>query len=267
MTTRILVLDAGNTRLKWAVLDDVLNQSHAPLPAGSNAGVAASLDWLDHGAVDYDHLADLPARWQKWGVLVACYAVSVAGDLVGTRVQQLVTHIGLQPIWLKSSARACGVENGYAPATSLGADRWAALVAVRQRTREAALVVSAGSALTVDALNSAGHFLGGLIVPGLHMMRTVLAASTAQVGTQYGKVSSFPNTTADAVESGLVAAIIGAIETMHSQLDTLSAASTRIFLTGGDAETLKLYLPPDTIIIPGLVLEGVYYLSREDQLT
>jgi len=267
MTTRILVLDAGNSRLKWAVLDDALNQSHALQTADSHARVAASLNWLDHGAADYDHLADLPASWQQWGAFSACYAVNVAGDSIGIIVQQLVAHLGLQPIWLKASARACGVQNGYTPPASLGADRWAALVAVRQRTREAALVVSAGSALTVDTLNSAGHFLGGLIVPGLHMMRTVLAASTAQVGTQYGKVSSFPNTTADAVESGLVAAIIGAIETMHNQLDTLCTASTRIFLTGGDADTLKPYLPPDTLLIPGLVLEGVYYLSREDQLT
>lgn len=263
MSARILLLDAGNTRLKWALLDDVPSPSHAQLPAG----VAADLEWLDYGAADYEQLAGLPVHWQQWGAFAACYAVNVAGDAVGTRVQQLVAHMGLQPIWLKASRCACSVENGYAPATSLGADRWASLVAVRQRTREAALVVSAGSALTVDALNSSGQFLGGLIVPGLQMMRTALADSTAQVGTQYGKVVRFPNTTADAVESGLIAAIIGAIDTMHSRLVTINPASTRIFVTGGDADTLKAYLPPDSILIPGLVLEGVYYLSREDQTT
>lgn len=267
MTARILLLDAGNSRLKWGVLDEALNQSLALPSANGHADAAAPLNWLDHGAANYDHLADLPARWQQGGAFAACYAVNVAGDAVGTRVQQLVAHMGLQPIWLKASARACGVHNGYTPTSSLGADRWAALIAVRQRTTDAALVVSAGSALTVDALNSAGQFLGGLIVPGLHLMRTALANSTAQVGTQYGKVSSFPNTTADAVESGLIAAIIGAIETMHKRLDALGTTSTHIFVTGGDVATLKPYLPPGSILIPGLVLEGVYHLSREDQPT
>lgn len=267
MTARILLLDAGNTRLKWAVLDEAMNQSLALPSADGHADAAASFNWLDQGAANYDHLADLSALWQQGGAFAACYAVNVAGDAVGTRVQQLVAHMGLQPIWLKASARACGVHNGYRPTSSLGADRWAALMAVRQRTTDAALVVSAGSALTIDALNSAGQFLGGLIVPGLHMMRTALADSTAQVGTQYGTVARFPNTTADAVESGLTAAIIGAIDTMHSRLATINPASTRIFVTGGDADTLKPYLPPDSILIPGLVLEGVYYLSREDQPT
>lgn len=263
MSARVLLLDAGNTRLKWAVLDDVPNPSHVRLPVC----IATSPDWLDYGAAVYEQLADLPAHWQQWGAFTACYAVNVAGEAVGITVQQLVAHMGLQTIWLKANARACGVLNGYTQPASLGADRWAALVAVRQRTGEAALVVSAGSALTVDALNSSGRFLGGLIVPGLHMMRTALADSTAQVGTRYGKVVHFPNTTADAVESGLIAAIIGAIDTMHSRLATINPASPRIFATGGDADILQPYLPPGSILIPRLVLEGVYYLSREDRPT
>lgn len=267
MTTRILLLDAGNTRLKWAVLDTALSRPGLPKPGGAVEGLSESIHWLGQGAALYADLSALPALWQKWGTLAACYGVNVADDSARVAVHDALANIGLEPLWLKASAHACGMKNGYLPPESLGADRWAALLAVRQRTTHAALAVSAGSALTVDALNADGQFLGGIIVPGLHMMRQALACSTAQVGTQYGKVLAFPNTTADAVEAGLVAACTGAIETMLSRLEKICGAQPRVFLTGGDATTLKFFLPPVFTIIPGLVLEGVYYMTLEDRLT
>lgn len=265
MTTRMLLLDAGNTRLKWAILDTPLTPD--PLtPDIVDPGTTEPLPWLAQGAVDYHALSALPARWQQWGTLTACYGVNVAGDAADVSLQHTLAEMGLAPRWLKATAFAGGVKNTYQPPASLGADRWAALLAVRQRTPDAALVVSAGSALTVDALNAEGEFLGGIIVPGLAMMRQALAQSTAQVGTQYGKVLEFPNTTAHAVESGLVTACVGAIITMRSRLEQRCGTPGRIFLTGGDAATLALFLPRDVSMLPGLVLEGVYYMTVEERL-
>ena len=265
MSRRILLLDAGNTRLKWAVLDTALSSPDIPQPG--MAGQLESIHWLDQGAAPYDNISDLPALWQKFGALTACYGVNVAGIAASASLQPLLASIKLKSVWLHASLRACGVENKYEPPESLGADRWAALLAVRQRTSDAALVVSAGSALTVDALNADGQFLGGIIVPGLHIMRQGLAGTTAQVGTQYGKVLAFPNTTADAVETGLVTACTAAIENMSKRVERIWGAQPRVFLSGGDADILKPFLSVPCSIIPTLVLEGVYYLSLEEQLT
>ncbi len=267
MSTRLLLLDAGNTRLKWAVLDTVMNSSKPHQSGATEPGLSSSFPWLGQGAAAYDDLAALLALWQKWGVLSACYGVNVAGDATDALLSNALAKLELNPVWLNANLHACGVQNLYRPPESLGADRWAALLAVRQRTHEAALIVSAGSALTVDAMDAEGQFLGGIIVPGLHMMRQALARSTAQIGIQLGEVQEFPNTTADAVETGLITACTGAIETLRSRLEKITGILPRLFLTGGDAAMLETFLPPDFVIIPGLVLEGVYYLSVEEGLT
>ena len=259
MTRRILLLDAGNTRLKWAVVDAALIK-----PGEHDGRLSESAPWLGQGAAAYDVLEALPALWQQWGTLSQCYAISVVGDATVSVIQDLMARLDLKPAWLKAGAGACGVTNNYHPPESLGADRWAALLAARHRTRDAALVISAGSALTVDALHADGQLLGGIIVPGLQMMRHALAHSTAQLGMQYGNVRAFPTSTADAVESGLVGACIGAIATMRGHLEKHGGVEPRIFLTGGDAASLAPFLSPGFNMVPGLALEGVYYMALED---
>lgn len=254
MTTRLLLLDAGNTRLKWAVLET----------DRIGADLSTAFPWLAVGALAYDELLNLPALCSQAGMLGACYGVNVAGEGAAVSIRQALAHTGVTPAWLGATVTAGGVTNGYRPPESLGADRWAALRAVRQRTREAALVVSAGSALTVDALSAHGQFLGGIILPGMRMMRQALASATAQVGIQHGQIQAWPNTTADAVETGLMAACTGAIGTLYSRLETVTGAKPQILLTGGDALHIAPFLSPDTCIIPALVLEGVYYLSQEE---
>lgn len=260
MSTQVLLLDAGNTRLKWAVVD-LARASAKP----AEVGLPASAAWLGQGATAYHELAPWVEHWQQWGTLSACYGVRVAHDAAISSVQQILTPIGLEIHWMRPRARAGGVRNAYLPPQSLGADRWAALVAVRQRTTDSALIVSAGTALTIDALDANGDFLGGMILPGLQMMRHALGHDTANIGMQYGKLQAFPNTTADAVESGLISACIGAIATMQANLEKKSGSAPRLFLTGGDGASLQFFLPAGLTMVPALVLEGVYYLSLEEQ--
>lgn len=263
MTLRILLLDAGNTWLKWAVLD---TQRVGKREAASDA-LSEPFHWHSQGVLDYDALLSLPALCQQAGALSACYGVNVAGEGVAVSIQQALALAGVAPMWLRASVAGGGVTNGYCPPESLGADRWAALLAAQRRTTGAALLVSAGSALTVDALSANGQFLGGIILPGLHMMRQALADSTAQVGLQHGKVCAWPNTTADAVETGLIAACTGAIETFYARVEKTAETPPQVLLTGGDAPRIAPFLSLNARIIPGLVLEGVYYLSQEGQQT
>lgn len=260
MNNRLLMLDAGNTRLKWAVVD----AAHVSAER-SKTGLSDSAAWLGQGAAAYNELTPLAEHWRQWGNLTACYGVRVANDASISRVQQMLTPIGLEVRWMIAREHACGVHNAYLPPQSLGADRWAALLAVHQRTADSALVISAGTALTVDALDASGNFLGGMILPGLHRMRYALEHDTAQIGMQYGKLQAFPTTTADAVESGLISACTGAVATMQANLEKKSGSPPRIFLTGGDGASLRFFLPTGVTMVPALVLEGVYHLSREEQ--
>lgn len=238
MTPRLL-LDAGNTRLKWAWLE--------------------ALEWRGHGVVDYDALAQLTPRLRG---TFDCVVASVAGAERDAQIGAWLASAGVAPRWLDTGCGSSAVVSRYAPG-QLGVDRWMALLAARRRAATAALVVSAGTAVTIDALDGDGVFHGGLIVPGLRMMAQALAGGTAHVGELAGRWQDFPQTTADAVHSGAVNALCGAIEAQYARLEAMAGPAPRCLLTGGDADVLLAHLKLPAEPVPLLVLEGIEYASRE----
>jgi type III pantothenate kinase len=125
------------------------------------------------------------------------------------------------------------------------------------------VVVSAGTALTVDALSSRAEFLGGLIVPGLSMMKAALAANTAGVGPIDGQMREFPASTGDAVHSGALRAMAGAVEYICETLARREGTAPVLLLTGGDAEALQATLSGVGEIVDNLVLEGLVLIAKE----
>lgn len=242
MKSSRLLIDAGNTRLKWAVV--------------------AKERWLSRGQAAYADLAQLT------GVLASgmrAYVASVTRDENNRRLGEILSGAGVDAHWIASAERFEDVENGYAVPSKLGVDRWMALIAARRRTQSATLVVSAGTAMTVDALNETGRFIGGIIVPGMARMRMALREGTAHAAAENGVWRDFPGCTADAVESGLVAALAGAVEAQYARLAALGTAAPRCLITGGDAEWLLPHLTVVAERVPGLVLEGIDCVARKDE--
>lgn len=240
MSRRRMLIDCGNTRIKWAALEDG--------------------QWRVHGSCDYTDCAVLAEQLVPGS---ACYVASVASGPHEQKLAAVLADAGATATWLSAVSEFDGVKNTYRNPAQLGVDRWMALIAARQRTRAPVLVVSAGTALTVDALSGEGVFLGGLIVPGLTLMRQALARETARVVETQGQWRAFPQTTADAVQSGIVAALCGAIEQQHARLATAASSPPRCLLTGGDAETLLPHLTVPAEHVPALVLEGIERVAAE----
>lgn len=240
MSGKRLLIDAGNTRLKWAVVEDAL--------------------WREQGSVAYSDLSALAPVLAAEG---SCYIASVAQPQHETRIAALLETAAIKPAWLKATARFSDIRNGYENPQQLGVDRWMGLIAARQRTREAVLVVSVGTAMTVDALSADGTFLGGLIVPGFSLMRLGLQQGTARVAEVDGRCQVFPQNTADAVQSGIVAALCGAIQRQHAHLAEAAGAVPLCVLTGGDAEKLLPFLAIPVQHVPALILEGIDRVARE----
>ncbi len=232
----ILCLDAGNTRLKFGLFD------------GSG--------WRLQGALDYpafdDLLAELPAKPTR---IVAC---NVAGETVRLRIAALAGSLGLPLAWLTSSAAACGVTNGYDTPGQLGADRWAAMIAARALHAGPCVVVMAGTATTIDALDANGRFRGGLILPGLSLMRAALAGNTADLPHAAGHYQPQPTNTDDAIVSGAIHATLGAIERIHATL----GKDALCLLSGGAAAELAPHLGLPHRLIDNLVLEGLARCGR-----
>jgi type III pantothenate kinase len=166
--------------------------------------------------------------------------------------------------WIRSAPAQCGVRNSYARPAQLGCDRWAALVGAHALCRGAAVVVNAGTALTVDALTADGVFVGGIIVPGVELMRNALARDTAGLRRRPGTFSFFPDNTGDAIMSGAVNALCGAVERVARHLQEGGGVAPVCLLSGGAAGLLAPQLNLEVKVVDNLVLEGLLVMARGD---
>lgn len=241
----LLCLDCGNTRLKWG-----LNQNGR---------------WLERGALPLTEINLLPETLfslPRAGRAIAC---NVAGALAGEAIAAVAGALAVPLSWVSSRAEQCGVKNSYDVPSRLGADRWAALIGARRVHQGACLVVNAGTATTIDALDAESVFRGGLILPGIDLMRAALAGNTAQLPLAEGTFSVLPRNTADAIVSGSLQATAGAIERMFAQLS--GQAGAICLLSGGAAENLAPLLDIPLLRIDNLVLEGLVQLADEQGST
>jgi type III pantothenate kinase len=252
----VMVIDVGNTRLKWAMYDRI----------------ASSAKLLAHGAVfleTIDELAD--TVWISLAPPSRVYGCVVAGEAVRRRVDEQLELWDLVPIWLSSPGAGAGVVNGYDHPARLGADRWMALVGARQRVLvqarpRPALVVMVGTAVTVDAMDTQGNFLGGFILPGFGLMLKALEMGTAGLKVPTGEVREFPSNTSDALMSGGAYGIAGAIERMSRQLTQRCGEAPELFMTGGAAVKLAPITALPFEVIDSLIFEGLLAQAAEREL-
>lgn len=246
----MLCLDAGNTRLKYGLHD----------------GTA----WRVQGAIDYADIDQLmhclPAAP---GRIIAC---NVAGPAAAMQIERLAGQLAAPLAWFASGAECCGVVNGYAQPTQLGADRWAALIGARALQSGPVLVVMAGTATTIDLLDEHGIFRGGLILPGLSLMHQALARNTAALPVAQGHYRLLPTNTDDAIVTGVLEATLGAIERSARRLANTSAVlalhyprgvsgSFCCLLSGGAAGELLPHFDLPVRPIGHLVLEGLAHAA------
>lgn len=237
-----LLLDMGNTRLKWAL------QSQ---PAG----------WLARGAVDWqpDMTAALESAWADLPRPAAVIAASVVDDRREAQVTRVAERLfACAPDWLHTPASACGVRNAYAEPQRLGVDRFLAMVAARADGHAPCIVAGAGTALTLDALAADGRHLGGLIAPGPKLMQQSLLDATARVRLDRpGDILELADNTADAVASGCWQAAAALIERFATRMAPRLGATPTLILGGGDAERLAPLLSIPVQLSQDGVLHGL----------
>ena len=239
-----LVLDLGNSRCKWALANDSL------MPGGAFAYGDDFTRTLDNG------FSALP-RPQH----VAAVCVAASGHLQ-TLAQWVQRRWGLELQPIITRAAQLGVTNAYKDPTSLGADRWAALIAARARLPGAACVVDCGTALTIDALDQSGMYRGGVILPGLALMRAALLRTQGVRDVVGDAGSALAQSTADGVAAGTLFGLAGAIDRILDEQAALLGATPQVLITGGDAQPLRALLRHAVQHAPDLVLEGVARIAR-----
>lgn len=246
-----LVVDVGNTSIKWALsslggLSAMMQQRYPE----KNLSQFFKQCWQELEKPN-DIVISCVAHESVWNALeLACF------ELWGLKVKKIV-----------SVKKGYDLTNAYDDAETLGSDRWCAMIGAIQSagietTGSGFIVISAGSALTIDVVNEFGVHLGGYIVPGLAMMQKSLGLQTAQVQTDDFDATTpsllLENSTNKCVEAGIHLSAVKLIESVVAE-----KANYQCFLTGGDANLIANLLPFKCVIIPELVLMGLARIALE----
>ncbi len=244
---KALLLDVGNTRLKW--------------------GIAENGEIHRTGSVTQEKI-----RENGLGVLITrlpravdtAIASNVAGRTFATRLAGVVgAHCGCELHFAKTERSAFGISNSYKQPRRMGVDRWLAMIGAWAELQSACLVVDAGTAVTIDALDDDGRHLGGQILPGVVLMASALAQQTSDIpptkpaaAGAYEGFAMFGQNTRTAVGSGALGAVVGAIERAIRTLRS-NACDASVVLTGGDASRILTALDNSPLHRPKLVLHGL----------
>ena len=239
----MLLLDLGNSRLKWALTAE------------------DSTAWTANGSVPWtvDLLPRLLEAWAAYPPAVLVMAASVVDDAREAQVGAAVhERFGTSPHWVRTPPSACGVRNAYAEPERLGVDRFLAMVAAYAAARAPCVLASAGTALTLDALAADGQHLGGLIAPGVQLMQDSLCAATARIRPEHaGAIVDAANNTADAVASGCWHALAALVERFVTRMGKRLGRTPTVLVAGGDGvQLLSLLTLPAELSSDG-VLRGL----------
>ena len=240
---RVLAIDAGNTRIKWGVHDGE--------------------GWVMQDWIATARAGSIGSHWEKLGRAQIAIACNVAGEPVRRALAAAARRLVLPLEFASSRQRQCGVVSSYDRPAQLGADRWAALIGAWRLFRGPCVVVNVGTTMTVDALTGEGVFLGGMIAPGPTLMRTSLSANTAALRPRAGGYVFFPANTEDAIASGIVNALAGAIERMQRFMREAGLAAPLVVVAGGAAGPVAAALNVPVEVVDNLVLEGLVQISFE----
>jgi type III pantothenate kinase len=240
-----LLIDRGNSRLKWALLG----------PQGLGVQHAES-------AANWDARTLIERVIEPAGQVAEVLVANVAGiaferELIAAleRTRRLV------PCFVRTTAAACGIRNAYPEPARLGVDRWVTMIAAWDLEPRSACIVDVGTAMTVDALDDDGNHLGGLITPGPDLMVASLMSSTSNIRSfaADGRADNgfFADNTFGAIRQGAVAALAALVERALQAVTSVCGSSPRLLLTGGSCELVATRVRAPLTIIPTLVLQGL----------
>ena len=245
-----LLMDVGNSRIKWGVLDEgrIRRTGHISQQRIREKGLQVLT-------------TRIPRRVDE------VFVSNVAGTSFATRLSGVVgMHCDCDVKFARSERSGWGVTSGYTQPRRMGVDRWVAMVGAWAEVQSSCLVVDAGTALTIDALDVDGSHLGGQIVAGVAIMSDALAAATSDIppvkpapGRAASDLGMFARNTAAAVREGARAAVAGAVDRAIRALQS-NAYEPTVILTGGDASRILNALCDTPVHRPHLVLQGLAHM-------
>ena len=210
-----LLIDIGNTRIKWQHRDE------------KNIILSGSILVENLMDIDFSTIKSIDK------IIIA----NVNRSIVLDKMREIL-NVFKCPIIEASTDSNEYLINDYEDIKMLGVDRWMAALGSWKLYQRSLLIINAGTAITIDLIDldqkDKAHFKGGMILPGIAISLGVLNNSTNLIDTEIGK-NQYPSlNTKDAVTTGIMTSIQGAVNLVCRKLPS----SLPILLTGGDANLI-----------------------------
>lgn len=244
-----LLVDIGNSRIKWTTLDSGrFTESHSFDRKKTGIKTAFTNEWKELTDID------------------SVFVSNVGGDKIAEHLTDWSEKKWqITPKFISSEQKRFGVTNAYQQADKLGVDRWLALIAARQHARQATCIIDCGTAITIDVVTKYGAHQGGMILPGITLMRHALTSNTSNLTDviEEKEFKTLAVNTQSAVQCGTLYMVTASLERIVDDLNEQFNNRIRFIITGGDAELVMPLLPSFIAHYPDIVLKGLGYYARQ----
>ncbi len=245
-----LLVDIGNSRIKWASISHVGLTKSQSFNLGK-VGIKASLT----------------RHWKNISDVKSIFVSNIAGENIAQQLGEwTIRRWEINPKFVTSEQKRFGVINAYNKPENLGVDRWLSLIVARQYARTTTCVIDCGTAITLDIVTKYGEHQGGMIIPGLNLMRQALTNNTnamKNISDKKNEFKTLATNTFSAVQSGTLYSITATVERLINDLRQQFNNRIRFIITGGDAETVLPLLSTTIAHYPNIVLKGLAYYARQ----
>lgn len=245
----ILLVDIGNSRIKWTTIKSKVMSDSENFPR-NKTGIKMTLT----------------KAWKHLEGISGVFVSNVAGEKTAVQLTEWVEkNWQITPVFVESEKKRFGVTNAYEHPKNLGVDRWLAIIAARQHAKTVTCVIDCGTAITIDILTEKGIHQGGLILPGLSIIKQSLADNThAPIDrVEENEFTFLAINTHSAVQAGTLYAVTATLEHLITDIQQNFNNQVRFLITGGDAEQLIEFLPQPLTHEPDLVLKGLALYARQ----
>lgn len=251
----LLLIDIGNTRIKWARL--------GPQGLGEQSA-AVHATWTRDDFIQ--QVLSSGPRADR--VLIGNVGGNRMGELAAAA---LVDSWDVKPQLVHSPAAQAGIRNAYPEPAKLGVDRWLAMLGGRALESRPLCVVSVGTAMTIDGLDASGQHLGGVIVPGPDLMVSSLLKNTSEIAQRAAggrtRDELFADNTLGAIQQGAVQALAALVDRAQETLQRQLGAAPVLLLTGGASFRIQGAIRSPGREIPDLVLRGLAVVAAQPEST
>ena len=240
-----LAIDSGNSHIKWGFYaDDVMIINNCVSSTESSILKCAFMQLPEPDVVIISHVSKVNIK---------------------SLIAEIMSNWASSVCWLRPAAYQCGVRNGYVNPLQLGSDRWAALIAAWNLYHKSCLVINVGTAMTIDAISNNGEHLGGIILPSSYLMTKCLVQNTNLHEIEDATFVPFATNTQDAMYSGVILALLGAIDRMYYLLTRRGSDTDdcKCIISGGGAHVIIPYLRHTFEFVNCLVLNGLLLIANE----